>query len=76
MDLKELDENNTDYFLYNENKVLKLKQGKYYVLSGSIANDSLPMWSYYSKNEGYGGYCINIDVDRSATKFNNIDGTF
>ena len=36
--------------------------GEYYVLSGSLNNDLLPLWNYYVKNDNYYGYAITLDV--------------
>lgn len=33
---------------------------RYFVLSTSLVSDSLNMWKYYSKNNTYDGYCIEL----------------
>lgn len=57
-------------------KFYRIKQGNYYVFSASSINDSLPMWSYYSKNGGYFGYSIKLDIEEIARELGGEIGDF
>lgn len=48
----------SDNVLYKENK--EKLQARYFVLSFSTADDSLPMWNYYSKNQNFLGFSIQF----------------
>ena len=64
-DMGEVVDNNSDYYLGPKDDGMprrKAKKGEYYVLSGSIVEDSLPMWVYYSHAGDYLGYSIKLDV--------------
>lgn len=72
--LDDFKEDNNDYlFMPNKGKI-SMKEAKYYVLSGSVECDELPMWVYYSKSEGYRGYSVNIDIDELIKQFDGIEG--
>lgn len=53
-----------------------MEDGKYYVLSGTEEDDSLPMWVYYAKNGQYAGYSLKMNIKKIASAFKNIDGEF
>lgn len=55
-DLKEFC--SSDNVLYEKNK--KKLKARYFVLSFSTVDDSLPMWNYYSKNQNFLGFSIQF----------------
>lgn len=60
---------NIDYYLsprVGSGRFYNLKKGEYYVLSGTIKEDYLPMWIYYS---GYLGYSIRMDIKEIIRSF-------
>ena len=59
----------------NERK-FHIEKGGYYVLSGSLKQDLLPLWVYYSKNDRYDGYSIKMNVSSIASSFKNLEGEF
>lgn len=48
----------SDSILYKKNK--EKLQARYFVLSFSTVDDSLPMWNYYSKNQNFLGFSIQF----------------
>lgn len=51
-----------------------LKDYNYYILSFSKSNDSLPLWNYYSENDGFNiGYDLNEIMGIMESYFQNID---
>ena len=71
---KKLD--NSIYYWTATNGKLQGILGEFFVLSGSIQDDSLPMWSYYSKNDNYCGYSIKLNANKIANKFIGEVGEF
>ncbi len=71
---KDIPTDNIDYDFEYLNGRLRLTKGTFFVLSGSIDSDSLPLWNYYTKGDGYSGYSIAIDVNKLGQEFVNYKG--
>lgn len=76
---KDLTPDNIGYILTQNAKrsgFYGIEEGKYYVLSGTEVDDSLPMWVYYAKNGRYAGYSIKMDIKKLASAFKDVEGEF
>lgn len=71
------DNKNLIYLSKNKNRnFYNVNRGDYFVFSTSSNDDSLPMWSYYSKNGNYYGYSIKLDISKIASELKNENGDF
>lgn len=60
------------YCLLKDGK-LKYTKIRFYILSLSVKQDSLPMWNYYSKNSNNWGYNLEISKQQVIDKFFNVE---
>lgn len=63
--------NNKTYIAYNNG--FRIKDGRYYILSGCLKSDLLPMWNYYSINSNIYGYSIKFSIDELINSFKDTD---
>lgn len=66
------EESRGTYCLLKDGK-LQYTKSRFYILSLSIKQDSLPMWNYYSKNSNNWGYNLEISKQQIIEKFFNVE---
>ena len=69
LSIKDIDKGNNKTYIAHH----KLKKGRYYVLSGCLKGDSLPMWNYYANSGNVDGYSIRFNIDGIIKAFYDFD---